>query len=188
MLPEQIKNFREMVTLKDGAYVLLRPINSEDEKHLLEFYSAVSNDDMHFFRHNVKDPALILSWCENLDYSKVLPILAFVKDHVVGSVSLHFFEGPKRHIGEVRLFLAKDFRKRGLGMKMIKALIDVSRKQGLSIMQAEVIAEQTKVVKAFEMLGFKSQATLDDYFLFPDGDSRDVVLMTLSLHAKTDEF
>jgi L-amino acid N-acyltransferase YncA len=67
-------------------------------------------------------------------------------------------------------------------------LIDLSRKQGLSILQAEVIAEQTKVVKAFEMLGFKSQATLDDYFLFPDGDSRDVVLMTLSLRAKTDEF
>ncbi|HLA08347.1 MAG TPA: GNAT family N-acetyltransferase [Anaerolineales bacterium] len=188
MLPEQIKNFREMVTLKDGAYVLLRPMNSEDEKCLLEFYSAVSDDDMRYSRHYVKDPALIHKWCEHLDYSKVLPILAFVKDHVVGSASLHFFEGAKRHIGEVRLFLAKDFRRRGLGMKMIKALIDLARKHGLSILIAEVIAEQTKVVKAFEMLGFKSQATLDDYFLFPDGDSRDVVLMTMPLRAKTDEF
>jgi RimJ/RimL family protein N-acetyltransferase len=108
MLPEQIKNFREMVTLKDGAYVLLRPINSEDEKRLFEFYSAVSDNDMHFFRHNVKDPALIHNWSEHPDYSKVLPILALVKDRVVGSISIHFFEGPKRHIGEVRLFLAKD--------------------------------------------------------------------------------
>jgi len=188
MLPEQIKNFREMVTLKDGAYVLLRPMNKEDEKHLFEFYSAVSDDDMRYFRHYVKDPGVIHCWVEELDYSKVLPILAFVKDHVVGSSSLHFFDGPKRHVGEVRLFLAKDFRKRGLGMKMIKALIDIARKQGLGILQAEVIAEQTKVVKAFESLGFKSQAILDDYFLFPDGDSRDVVIMTMSLHAKTDEF
>ncbi len=188
MLPEQIKNFREMVTLKDGAYVLLRPMNSLDEKHLIEFYSAVSDDDMRYFRHNVKDSVLIHKWCEYLDYGKVLPILAFVKDHIVGSASLHFFEGTKRHVGEVRLFLAKDFRKRGLGMKMIKALIDIARKQGVGILQAEVIAERTKVVKAFEMLGFKSQATLDDYFLFPDGDTRDVVLMTISLRAKTDEF
>jgi hypothetical protein len=37
MLPEQIKNFREMVTLKDGTYVLLRPMVAEDEKCLLEF-------------------------------------------------------------------------------------------------------------------------------------------------------
>jgi len=188
MLPEQIKNFREMVTLKDGAYVLLRPMNSTDEKHLLEFYSAVSDEDMRFFRHYVKDPNIVHNWSEHLDYSKVLPILALVKDRVVGSASLHFCDGPKRHIGEVRLFLAKDYRKRGLGMKMIKALIDLARKQGLGILLAEVIAEQTKVVKAFEMLGFKSQTTLDDYFLFPDGDSRDVVLMTMPLRAKTDEF
>ena len=188
MLPEQIKNFREMVTLKDGAYVLLRPMNAEDEKYLLEFYSAVSDDDMRYFRHYVKDPTVIHDWTEQLDYSKVLPILAFVKDRVVGSASIHFCEGPKRHIGEVRLFLAKDFRKRGLGMKMIKALVDLARKQGLGILLAEVLADQTKVVKAFETLGFKSQATLDDFFLFPDGDSRDVVLMTMSLRAKTDEF
>ena len=188
MLPEQIKNFREMVTLKDGAYVLMRPMTSEDEKHLMEFYKAVNDDDMRYFHHYVKDPQLIHKWCEELNYSKVLPVLAFVKDQVVGSASLHFGDGPKRHIAEVRLFLAKDYRKRGLGMKMIRTLIDLGRKQGLSILLAEVIAEQTKVVKAFEQLGFKSQASLDDYFMFPDGDSRDVVLMTMHLRSKTDEF
>jgi L-amino acid N-acyltransferase YncA len=188
MLPEQIKNFREMVTLKDGTYILLRPLNCDDEKHLLEFYLAVSEDDIRYIRHDIKNLALIHSWCEKLDYGKVLPILAFAKDRVVGSASLHFFEGPKRHISEVRLFLAKDFRKRGLGMKMIKALVELARKQGVCILLAEVIAEQTKVVKAFETLGFKSRATLDDYFLFPDGDSRDVVLMTMPLRSKTDEF
>jgi RimJ/RimL family protein N-acetyltransferase len=188
MLPEQIKNFREMVTLKDGAYVLLRPMNPVDEKHLIEFYSAVNEDDMRYFRDDVRDPATIHDWSIHLDYSKVLPMLAFVKDHVVGSATLHFCEGPKRHVGEVRLFLAKDYRKRGLGMKMIKALIDLGRKLGLGILLAEVIADQTKVVKAFETLGFKSQTVLDDYFLFPDGDTRDVVLMTMSLRTKTDEF
>lgn len=188
MLADQVRTYREMVTLKDGTYVLIRPMNEDDEKRLLEFYSAVSDEDLRYFRHYIKDPGVIHDWSEHLDYNKVLPMLAFIKDHVVGSASLHFFEGPKRHIGEVRLFLAKDFRKRGLGMKMIKALIEIARKHGLGILQAEVIAEQTKVVKAFELLGFKSQAVLDDYFLFPDGDTRDVVLMTLSLRAKTDEF
>jgi RimJ/RimL family protein N-acetyltransferase len=188
MLPEQIKNFREMVTLKDGTYVLLRPMNMDDENRLLEFYSSVSDDDMRYFRHYVKDPSIVRNWAEHLDYGKVLPVLALVKDRAVGSASLHFGDGPKRHLAEVRLFLSKDFRKRGLGMKMIKALIELARKQGLSILQAEVLADQTKVVRAFESLGFKAQATLDDYFLFPDGESCDVVFMTMSLRAKTDEF
>jgi L-amino acid N-acyltransferase YncA len=188
MLPEQIKNFREMATLKDGAYVLLRPMAAEDEPRLMEFYGAVSEDDLRFFRHYVKDPTVIREWCEHLDYAKVLPIIALAKDHVVGSASLHFGEGPHRHIAEVRLFLARDYRKRGLGMRMIRTLIDLARKQGVSILTAEVIAEQTKVVKAFESLGFKSRATLDDYFIYPDGETNDVVLMTMCLRAKTDEF
>jgi L-amino acid N-acyltransferase YncA len=188
MLPEQIKNFREMVTLKDGTYVLLRAMVPEDKQRLVEFYGTVSEDDLRYFRHYVKDTTIIEEWSENLDYCHVLPILALSKERVVGSASLHFFEGPKRHIGEVRLFLAKDYRKRGLGMKMIRALIDLARKQGLSILLAEVIADKTKVVRAFEQLGFKSRVTLDDYFMFPDGDSCDVVLMTLHLRPKVDEF
>jgi acetyltransferase len=188
MLPEQIKNFREMATLKDGTYILIRPMIPEDEPRLRDFYSSITDDDLRYFRHYVKDPTVIEDWCQHLNYCKVLPVLALIKDRIVGSASLHFGEGPKRHMGEVRLFLASDFRKRGLGMKMIRVLIDLARKQGLSILFAEVMAEQTKVVKAFELQGFKSQATLDDYFIFPDGETRDVVLMTMCLRSKTDEF
>lgn len=188
MLPDQIKNFREMVTLKDGAYILLRAMSRDDKGRLMDFYNAISPEDLLYFRHDVKDPSLIEDWSENLNYSEVLPILALAKDRIVGSATLHFFCGPKRHIGEVRLFLSKDYRKRGLGMKMIRALIDLSRKQGLSILLAEVIADKTKVVKAFEQLGFHSDCVLDNYFMFPDGDMCDVVIMTMSLRPKVDEF
>lgn len=189
MFPEQIKNFREMVTLKDGAYILLRPMTCEDKDRLIEYYGSVSDEDLRYFRdYQVKDPKFVEDWCNSLDYTKVLPLLALVKDRVVGSASLHFFEGPKRHVGEVRLFLAKDFRKRGLGMKMIRALIDLARKNNLSILYGEIIADMTKVVKAFEQLGFKPQATLDDFFMFPDGECTDTVLVTMALRPKTDEF
>ena len=188
MFPEQIKNFREMVTLKDGTYILLRPMTQDDYDILVEYYSAISDDDMRYLRHPVKDPQLIKQWCDQLDYGKTLPLLALVKDRIVGTATLHFFEGPKRHVGEVRILLSRDFRKRGLGMKMIRALVDLARKHGLGILYAEIIADMSKVVKAFELIGFTQQATLDDFFMFPDGDFSDVVLMTMPLRAKTDEF
>ena len=37
MLPDQIKNFRDMTTLKDGAYILLRPMHADDYQRLLDF-------------------------------------------------------------------------------------------------------------------------------------------------------
>ncbi len=188
MLPDQIRIFREMVTLKDGVHVLLRPMVKEDRPHLEEIFLQADRDDMVYFRHNVKDPAVLQEWCDRLNYDEVLPLLALVKDHAVGSGSLHFFDGPKRHIGEVRLFLSKDYRKRGLGMKMTRVLVDFARRQGLAILTAEIIADKTKVVRAFEQVGFVSQCTLEDYFMFPDGDCADVVFMTLCLKPRTDEF
>jgi RimJ/RimL family protein N-acetyltransferase len=188
MLPEQLKNFREMATLRDGTYVLLRPMISDDEGRLKEFYSAVSDDDLRYFRHPVKDAVLIHDWSEHLDYSRVLPLLALVKERVVGSISLHFCEGPKRHVAEIRLFLAKDFRRRGLGTKMLRTLIDLSRKHGLGMLIVEIVADDVNAVKAFEALGFKPQATLEEGFLFPDGESHDLVLLAMPLRARTDEF
>lgn len=188
MLPEQIKNFREMVTLRDGTYVLLRPMVTDDESRLREFYSAVSEDDLRLFRHPVKDAALIHEWSDQLDYRRVLPLLGLVKERVVGNVSLHFCDGPRRHVAEIRLFLAKDFRRRGLGTKMLRTLIDLSRRQGLSILTVEIVADDVNAVKAFESLGFRPQATLQDAFMFPDGETHDLVLLTMPLQTKTDEF
>jgi len=188
MFPEQIKNFREMITLKDGTYVLLRPMTQEDHELLVEYYSAISDEDLRYLRHPVKDPNLIKQWCDQLDYGRTLPLLAIVKDRVVGTATLHFFEGPKRHVGEVRILLSRDFRKRGLGIKMTRALVDLARKHGLSMLYAEIIADMSKVVKAFEQIGFTSRTTLDDFFMFPDGDCADVVVMTMPLRPKTEEF
>lgn len=188
MLPVEIKTHRDVVTLKDGVRVLLRPMVTEDYEQLTLFYNAIGSEDLRYTRHNVKDPAVIRSWCDNLNYNKVLPLLAFVKEHVVGSASLHFFSGPKRHIAEYRLFLSKDFRKRGLGMKMTRAIIELARKQDVRIVTAEVIAEQTKVVRAFESLGFTSKCILEDYFMLPDGETCDVAFMVLNLMPKSDEF
>jgi GNAT superfamily N-acetyltransferase len=186
MLPDQIKAFREMVTLKDGVHVLLRSMVKEDRAHLDELYLTASDEDLRYLRDNVKDPAILQGWCDNLNYDNILPILALVKDRAVGSGTLRFLKGPKRHMGEVRLF--KDFRKRGLGMKIIRVLVEFARRQGLALLVAEITSDQTKVVRAFEQIGFKSQCTLENYFMFPDGDCSDVALLTMELKPHGEEF
>jgi acetyltransferase len=188
MLAKEIETHRDVVTLHDGVRVLIRPMVKDDKAMLLEYFSHVAPDDLRYMRHNVKDPSVIEGWCETLNYSRVLPIVAIVKDRIVGSASLRFYEGPKRHIAEYRLFLSKDFRKRGLGMKMTRVLIDMARKQDVRVIVGEVIAEQTKVVRAFEQLGFTNKCMLEDYFMFPDGETCDVALLALYLKPRGEEF
>jgi acetyltransferase len=188
MLQEQLKNYRSIVTLKDGANVLLRLMTPDDEQRLVALFEPIDEEDLLYFRDRVKDPAVIQEWCRSLDYNRVLPMLALVKDRVVGQTTLHFMKGPKRHIGEVRIFMAKDFRRRGLGTKLLHALIDLARKQDLHVLYAEAVTEQTRVIKAFQNQGFKLQTVYEDFYMLPDGDTRDVAMLVLHLKQKSDEF
>ncbi|MBU2611739.1 MAG: hypothetical protein KJ606_12470, partial [Chloroflexi bacterium] len=74
MLPEQIKNFREVVTLRDGVHVLLRPLIKDDCKRLEELFSPISDEDLRIFRSNVKDAEVVRTWCDNLNYDDALPL------------------------------------------------------------------------------------------------------------------
>ena len=49
MLPDQIKNYRDIVTLKDGVSVLLRPMTPEDEGRLVELFAPISEEDLRLY-------------------------------------------------------------------------------------------------------------------------------------------
>ena len=188
MLPEQIKNYRELVTLKDGADILLRPMIPEDEAAMIEVFSQVSDEDIRYLRDDLRDPSVIQHWCRTLEYTKVLPMLALMRDHIVGQATLHFRKGNRRHIAEVRIYLSAEVRERGLGTKMIKTMIDLARKHGVLILVAEIVVDQNQVIKAFQNLGFRPACTYEDFFMSQDGELHDSVVLTLNLRPKTYEF
>jgi L-amino acid N-acyltransferase YncA len=182
------ETFRHVTTLRDGARILLRPMVADDVEGLFQMYSQASQEDMLSLRDDVFDKAVIQAWADNLDYSRVLPLLANINNQLVGNATLHRKQGPYRHIGEVRIFLAKDFRGRGLGTEMLKTLIDLARKEGLHQLRAEVFASTPKVIRAFESLGFERGCALEDYFMLPDNKTEDIVLLMMKLLKRVDEF
>ena len=71
---------------------------------------------------------------------------------------------------------------------MLKTLIDLARREGLHWLQAEVFASRPKVIRAFEALGFEQRCVLEDYFMLPDGQTEDVVILMLRLLKRTGAF
>jgi RimJ/RimL family protein N-acetyltransferase len=67
-------------------------------------------------------------------------------------------------------------------------LIDLAKKQNLQALIAEIVIDQTRVIKAFQRLGFALRATYEDYFMLPDGETRDVVVLMLYLRPRGDDF
>lgn len=185
---QELTNYRQLITLNDGARVVLRLLTTADRQALLDFYAPIRPEDQLYMRQNVQDPKLIASWADEVNYDKVLPLIAFVGERIVGDTTLHFGTGPTRHVAEVHIFLPKDFRRRGLGTRMLQALIELAKRRSLHFLLAQIVSDQTNVIKAFQQVGFERKSTLDNFFMLPDGDVRDSVQMVLTLRKEHNEF
>jgi acetyltransferase len=188
MITKEDLIFRQVVTLRDGARVLLRPLISDDRQALLDLFIPVSPEESRFMRHNANDPEVVGGWADHIDYDKVFPLVAVVGDRMVGNAILHFYQGPVRHRAEVRIFLAKDFRGRGLGTKLMQALIDQAKRRSLYLLEVQVVSNLVNDIKAMQKVGFEVKCTLEDYFMLPDGELRDVVILLLRLRPVEDNF
>jgi len=180
--------FRQVVTLKDGARVLLRPLVQEDQQALLDFFLPVSFEERRYMRHNVNDPEVISAWAENIDYDKVFPLVAVIGDRIVGNATLHFGEGPAKHRAEIRVFLGKEFKRRGLGTKLIQTVIDIAKRRSIYLLEVQIVNEQVEVIKAMHKAGFELVCNFEDYFMLPDGELRDIAHLIMRLRRVEDEF
>ena len=163
MMPKEIVNYRKLIVLNQGKTKEGRDFTDADQDEMIQLFTRASDGDVRYLRDDVKNVEIIKNWCTDINYTKVLPILAIAQNSLMGLASLHFHHGPERHIGEVRIYLAKEYRRRGLGTQLLKALIELAHKYGLYFLQGDAVTSQTKVIKALQNLGFKRCCTFD-YF------------------------
>lgn len=188
VMVDHLANYRRIANLPDGTRVLLRPLLPGDRGGVLEMFSQVSRDDQRFLRQRVTDPAIVEQWFERYDLRKVFPLLALVNDHVVGDATLHVGEGPYRHLAWMRLYVAPEFRQRGVARLMVESLIDIARKMGLQQVLGEVTTNRVKVIKLLESLGFASMFKYPDHFMTEDGEVFDVDVLILPLVRKVEYY
>jgi RimJ/RimL family protein N-acetyltransferase len=174
---DQLVNYRHLVTLPDGLRVLLRPLVPKDRDALVALFVNLPQEETASFRNKVTQPGLVAGWAENPQYDKIFPLVAVVADKIVGNCTLHLGSGYTRHIAEIRIFLAREFRRRGIGSAMIKSHLEIARKLGLHQVVAEIVESRPQVIHAFERLGFERQFAWKDLFMTPEGETLDMIVL-----------
>ena len=174
--------YPKKVRLQSGTSVTIRPMVKEDADKLYAFFSRVPREDRLFLRDDVSIRNVIDSWAQELDYRKVLPLVAEVGGNIVGDATLHRRTfGWTSHVGKVRLVIDKDYRGKGLGTVLIEELIDIAKKAGLEQLVAELMANQTGALSAFKRLGFDKEAVFFNYVKDQMGEERNLVVMIKNL-------
>jgi len=174
---DQLTNYRHLVTLPDGLRVLLRPLVTKDRDALVALFANLPPEETQVFRSNITNIELVASWAEKPDYTRVFPLVALVGERIVGNSTLYQGSGFTRHIAETRIFLAREFRRRGIGSAMIRGQLEIARKLGLHQVIAEVVESRPQVIHAFERLGFERQFVWKDLFMTAEGETLDMVVL-----------
>lgn len=179
-----LKGFPKQISLRDQSVVTLRPMVPEDKQGLLAFFRRLPPEDRQFLKDDVTRPEIIDGWARDLNYDRVLPILAEWEGRIVGDATLHRQAyGWMRHVGEIRVVTDAYLRRRGLASAMAREIFYVALQVGLDKMIAEMVADQVAAIKVFEKLGFQQEARLANHVVDLQGRKHDLVILTTDIPA-----
>ena len=179
-----VPSYPKELILTDRSRVTVRPMVREDEDALLEFFRKVPEGDRFYLRDDVASSEVIRDWAQDLDYDRVLPLLALRDDKVIADGTLHRHKfGARKGIGEIRVVVDPEFRNIGLGRAVMRELIDLAEDVGLEKVLFELVpAREEPAVRTSIALGFQPLADLPG--LVPDLSGQiqqDLVIMQLDM-------
>ncbi len=181
------KNYQKECKLKDGSVVLLRPLVAEDREGLTTFFQSLPEELRLYLRHDVTDANIIKSWTDDIDYDRILPILALADERIVGDVSLHRIPyGWKHHIGTVRVVVDPDYQDKGLGTLLIHEIVELASEFGLEKLWAELPLDVPAAIAVFRKAGFSSKAVVEGLVKDLRGRNTDVVIMVCDIGTQYD--
>ena len=97
---------------------------------------------------------------------------------IVGLAGVFLGRGWSSHVAELRVLVAADHRREGVGRALARAALISALEEGRSHAYIEVVAEQEGLVAMFQDLGFEPEALLSDFVRDGEGDYHDLMLLT----------
>lgn len=187
-----LEGYPKEIMSKDGIPVLIRPLVKEDEQALLKFFSRIPEEERWFLRDDVADPEVMREWITNLDYSRVLPLVAVKEEDntIIANVRLHRRPAEcMAHIAHLRIVVDPDYRNQRIGTWMLLDAVKLAMSIGIEKLVAEFVAGVEEAAEhAAHKLDFFEQAVLKDYVKDRRGQYRDLIIMVKNIHREWSDF
>jgi GNAT superfamily N-acetyltransferase len=174
--------YPQEVVLRDGRRLLVRPFTGNDVDPLYEFFMRLPDEIRRFAWGRIDNRSLVEGWGRDLDYAKVLPLLAWDGHKVVADATLHRRHGsPLRLVGRVKWLIDPEYRGVGLGTALVNDVVDIARADGLRHLTCMLISDsEADAVQTLKNLGFEGY-TIPGYGTDPDGNQHDMIKMVMKL-------
>jgi len=168
--------------LKDGSKVKIRSLVRGDLDQLMEFYRSLPDIDRKYLRVDVTNREVIEQRLKRIKDGDLVRIIALFDDQIVADGALELsLEEWRKHQGELRVIVSRDFRRKGLGMVMMRELYFLAAERKVEKVVAKFMRPQAAARKICRKLGFHEEILLPDYVLDRRGHTQDLVIMTSNM-------
>ena len=174
--------YPHQVTLANGRTVELRLMGDEDRDAVLAFARNLPADSLVYLQTNITKPEVVDEWLSNISHGRTITILAYEDGRLIGEGSLDRSATTwTRHIGEIRLQIAPDGQRLGLGRILANGIDAIAKLCGLQMLTARMTLDQVAAQAVFRRLGFQREAVLWDYAIAAEGKTRNLLIATKRL-------
>lgn len=172
------------VNLKDGTEVHIREITPDDIDRSYAFFLDLPEEDRAYLRVDVTDRDIVEMRIRHADAERVTRLVAVVGDRIVADGALEL-EAPgwKHQPAELRMIVAHDYQRRGLGMLMARELFFLATRRQIDEIIARYLAPQKAARRILHKLGFKKEAVLRDHAIDLNGRKQDMIIMHCNIEA-----
>jgi acetyltransferase len=152
--------------MPDGTNVIIRPVRPEDAEMEANFVRGLSDQTRYFrFLGTLREltPQMLLRFTQ-YDYDRELALLALtiIDDVGVQLGVARYVIKPDASRCEFSVVVADEWQHRGVGYKLMTALIDTARVKKLQHMDGEVLGANGGMLSMMESLGFKMKTSSED--------------------------
>jgi len=156
--------YPKRITLKNNKIVEIRYLRQDDFDDLFSFFKTLPEEDRLFLRRDVTDPKIVQEIIKESKSDNVAWLVAESQGKIVAEGTIfHPQFGWMRHVGELRLVVARPFRHKGMGSILARELFMCAVGMGVEKVIAKAVEEQATAVRCMEKLGFHQEAVLKGY-------------------------
>jgi acetyltransferase len=156
----------ERVQLPDGTDLVIRPIRPEDAQMEQSFVRGLSEQTRYFrFMQAIKEltPEMLVRFTQ-IDYDREMALIGVV-EQAEGDVQVgvaRYMARPGREACEFAIVVSDAWRNRGIGARLMRALMQNARDRGFRTMDGEVLTANARMLALVQSLGFRVERDRQD--------------------------
>lgn len=170
----------QIVKLRDGAQVLVRPIRADDKQALVKALDRLSSESRYrrFLRPVTRLSERELKYLTEIDYTSHFAWIATDLDDESGlGVARYVRDSNEPEVAEAAVAIVDDYQGKGLGTILIRLLVATALENEIKVFRSWVLGENRQVLGPLERVGarrtpdegvLKAEVSLEEVF---DGSS-----------------